>query len=258
MKTSVILNFGFAKKAQFSDFSHNFSRGIQKSWSQEPGTTSWGSNEKTYFNDSTHDSSVCQRPPETTLSYHKSPHTYPFDFFLFFQQFTQNSVCSHKSRQIVSNNTGQSIIILPVHSTHHPAASCPFCFRGRSKEFWDWEWRLAKKRPRKATLSTTDADKSPSRHLLDRQRHRRCRRLVDGDCRTRPGRSKMRGAKEDGRLEEGEEERWKQYGENGMVCYDNNDSSEEIGEGRDGRCACVRVQLGWMRVSDILHCCHEP
>ena len=49
MKTSVILNFGFAKKAQFSGFPHNFSRGIQKSWSQDPGTTSWGSNEKTYI-----------------------------------------------------------------------------------------------------------------------------------------------------------------------------------------------------------------
>ena len=43
----------------------------------------------------------------------------------------------------------------------------------------------------------------------------------------------MRGAKEDGRLEEGEVERWKQYGENGMVWYDNNDSSEEIGEERE-------------------------
>ena len=49
MKTSAILNFGFAKKAQFSSIPHNFSRGIQKSWSQDPGTTSWGSNEKTYF-----------------------------------------------------------------------------------------------------------------------------------------------------------------------------------------------------------------
>ena len=49
MKTNVISNFGFAKKAQFSHSPHNFSRGIQKSQSREPGTTSWGSYEKTYF-----------------------------------------------------------------------------------------------------------------------------------------------------------------------------------------------------------------
>ena len=46
----MILNFGFAKKARFSHFPHNFSQGIQKSRSQELGTTSWGSYEKTYYN----------------------------------------------------------------------------------------------------------------------------------------------------------------------------------------------------------------
>ena len=50
MKTNVILNFGFPKKARFSHIPHNFSRGIQKSRSREPGTTSWGSYEKTYYN----------------------------------------------------------------------------------------------------------------------------------------------------------------------------------------------------------------
>ena len=49
MKTSVIPNFGFAKKARLSQFPHNFSRGIQKSRSREPWTMSWGSYEKTYL-----------------------------------------------------------------------------------------------------------------------------------------------------------------------------------------------------------------